>query len=172
MLTRPKNIVIIKVNLLAKPSFEVIPLLRPTVLYADTHSKEISNKLLPGSKNEMLKIATEITKIERIINANALLTVIEEISRLYASILDFSLTTLTILRTAIAKELVLIPPPVELGEAPTYIRKIKIKMVGMVNAAVSTVLNPAVLVVTAPKKEVTIFPPRLCSDKVFEFSNI
>ena len=161
----------INTNLLAKLSPEVIPLLSPTVLYAETHSKEISNKLLSGSKNEMLKIAIEITKIERTINAKALFTVVEDISRLYISSRDLPLATFNILRTAIAKELVLIPPPVELGDAPTHIRKIKINIVGILNSPVSTVLKPAVLVVTAPKNAVANFPPKLWPDKVLLYSN-
>ena len=119
----------------------------------------------------MLKIAIEITKIERTINAKALFTVVEDISRLYTSSRDLPLTTFDILRTAIAKELVLIPPPVELGDAPTHIRKIKINIVGILNSPVSTVLKPAVLVVTAPKNAVATFPPKLWPDKVLLYSH-
>ena len=118
----------------------------------------------------MLKIANEITNRERAMSAKALLTVVEDISRLYTSSRDFPLTTLTILSTAIANELVLIPPPVEPGEAPTHIRKITISTVGMLNAAVSIVLKPAVLGVTAPKKAVAILPAKLCSDSVLLYS--
>ena len=151
VLTRPKNIVMIKINLLPKLRSAVIPLLSPTVLYADTHSNEMFNKLLFGSKIEILKIAIEITIIDRTINAKDLLTVVEDISRLYTSNRDFPLATFKMLSSAIAKELVLIPPPVEPGEAPTHIKKITINTVGMLNAAVSIVLKPAVLVVTEPK---------------------
>ena len=170
VLTRPINIVKIKINLLAKLRSAVIPLLSPTVLYADTHSKEMFNKFLSGSNNEILRIDIEITNTERTIIAKALLTVVEDISRLYTSSRDFPLAILKILSNAIAKELVLIPPPVELGEAPTHIRKITINRVGMLNAAVSTVLKPAVLVVTAPKKAVAIFPAKPCSDNVLLYS--
>lgn len=62
---------------------------------------------------------------------------------------------------ATASVLVLIPPPVEDGDAPTHIKNNMIRTVGILNAAVSTVLNPAVRVVTAPKKAVTIFPKKL-----------
>ena len=171
VLTRPRNIVKIKINLLAKLSSAVIPLLSPTVLYADTHSKVIFNKFLSGSKNEILRIAIEITIIDRTINAKALLTVVEDISRLYTSSRDFPLAILTMLSSAIAKELVLTPPPVEPGEAPTHIKKITINTVGMLNAVVLTVLKPAVRVVTAPKKEVAILPAKLCFANVLLYSN-
>lgn len=161
VLTRPINIVIISTTLLAELNCAVMPLLSPTVLYADTHSNVILNRLLPASKIEMLRIAIEITNIERIIIAKALLIVVVDISRLYISKRDFPLTTLRILSTAIAKELVLIPPPVEPGEAPIHIKNIKIKTVGMLSAEVSTVLKPAVLVVTDPKKAVAILPRKL-----------
>ena len=105
VLTRPKNIVMIKINLLPKLRSAVIPLLSPTVLYADTHSNEMFNKLLFGSKIEILKIAIEITIIDRTINAKDLLTVVEDISRLYTSNRDFPLATFKMLSSAIAKEL-------------------------------------------------------------------
>ena len=119
----------------------------------------------------MPKTAIEITNIERKINAKALLTVVEDISRLYTSMRVFPLATLIMLSMAIAKELVLIPPPVEPGEAPIHIKKITIKTVGMLNNEVSTVLKPAVLVVTDPKKAVAILPIKLCSANVLLYSN-
>ena len=128
-LTRPKNMVKTNTILLALDSCAVMPLLRPTVLYADTHSKAILSKLAVGSKIEMLSIAIAITKIERIINAKDLLTVVEDISRLYTSKRVFPLAILIILSIANAKELVLIPPPVEPGEAPTHIKKITMNTV-------------------------------------------
>ena len=70
------------------------------------------------------------------------------------------------LSIAIAKVLVFTPPPVDWGEAPIHIKKKTIIRVGNAIAAVSIVLNPAVLGVVAPKKAVTIFPNPLCSAKV------
>jgi hypothetical protein len=47
-----------------------------------------------------------------------------------------------------AKVLVLIPPPVDTGEAPTHIRKIMIKIEGVDKAVILNVLYPAVRGVT------------------------
>ena len=61
-----------------------------------------------------------------------------------------------------AKVLVFIPPPVDAGEAPIHIkRKISIN-VEKFKAAISTVLNPAVLGVVAPNNAVTTFPTPEC----------
>ena len=51
------------------------------------------------------------------------------------------------------KLVVLIPPPVEPGEAPINIRIITTSRVELVNAPISTVLKPAVRGTTAWKKE-------------------
>ena len=64
-------------------------------------------------------------------------------------------------KVAIANVLVLIPPPVEAGEAPIHINKIVNITVGKLKSAISKVLKPAVLGVTDPKKAVTIFPKSL-----------
>lgn len=168
---RPKNIVKIKTNLLAELKSAVIPLLSPTVLYAETHSKVIFNKFLSESKNEIQRIAIEMANIERTMSAKAFLMVELDISRLYISSLDLPLIILVMLRKAIAKELVFIPPPVEAGEAPIHIRKIVTIIVEIFSCAVSTVLNPAVLVVTEPKNAVTILPIELCCDNVLSYSD-
>ena len=73
---------------------------------------------------------------------------------------------------ATAMVLVLIPPPVEAGEAPIHISSMKISVTGSVMAAVSTELKPAVRVVTDPKNETTNFPKKLrCSVSVLLYSN-
>ena len=51
ILTLPTNITPIITNLLMVLSWAVIPKLNPTVLYAEKHSKAISNKLFSLSKN-------------------------------------------------------------------------------------------------------------------------
>ena len=71
-----------------------------------------------------------------------------------------------------AKVLVLIPPPVEAGEAPIHISKTVIMIVGVAKAVMSTVLNPAVLGVAAPNKALTNFPKNECSAKVLLNSKI
>ena len=49
-----------------------------------------------------------------------------------------------IIRSSSAKLVVLIPPPVEPGEAPMNMRMIITRTVGLVSRPMSTVLNPAV----------------------------
>src|SRR5690554_6213417 len=93
---------------------------------------------------------------ERVIVANALRTEISAISLLHTSILLFPLARLKKLRVAMAKVLVLIPPPVEAGDAPIHISRNNSMMVEKLSALVSTVLKPAVRGVVAPKSAVTI----------------
>lgn len=107
---------------------------------------------------------------EREIIAKDRLTVMSAISLRKISILVLPLAKLKILRVAMAKVLVLIPPPVEAGEAPIHIRRKTIMVVGKSIAAVSMVLNPAVLGVVAPKSAVTNFPNPLCPTKVLLYS--
>jgi hypothetical protein len=57
------------------------------------------------------------------------------------------------LKTSNAKVLVLTPPPVLAGEAPTNMKIMVINRLRSVNDAVSTVLKPAVRGVTARKYE-------------------
>ncbi len=89
-----------------------------------------------------------------------------EISRLKASTRCFPRIILKIFNHATAIELVLIPPPVEAGEAPIHINKMVMRRVEICKADTFTTLNPAVLGVTALKNEIANFPPKLCSYKV------
>ena len=167
----PANMVKISTNLLLLLKSAVIPLLKPTVLYAETHSNVISVNPFSESNSEIRKTEIRMANIERKIMANALLMEMVEISRLKISSLVFPLAKLIIFRTATAMVLVLIPPPVEPGEAPTHIRKRMTRNVGVLSAPVSTVLNPAVREVTEPKKAVIIFPEKLCPAIVLLCSN-
>lgn len=74
ILTLPTNMVRINMNLLAEDSSDVIPLLSPTVLKAEMHSKQISRNPFPESKKLINRIETEITRIDKTIIAKALLT--------------------------------------------------------------------------------------------------
>jgi hypothetical protein len=56
---------------------------------------------------------------------------------------------------------VLIPPPVDPGEAPIHINKRYIITVGKLIAVKSTLLKPAVRGVTLPRKLVIIFPVKV-----------
>lgn len=67
---------------------------------------------------------------ERKIIAEDLRNVEPEICLLYISTCSFPLARLNILRMLTAKVLVLIPPPVDAGDAPIHINKIINKMVG------------------------------------------
>ena len=158
MLTLPTNITPIITNLLMVLSWAVIPKLNPTVLYAEKHSKAISNKLFSLSKIEINMIAKPITNKDNEITAKALLTEISAISLLYISILSFPFAKLIKLRMAIANVLVLIPPPVDAGEAPTHINKNIIITVEKLKTLMSIVLNPAVLGVVAPNNAVINLP--------------
>ena len=160
----------IMTNLLALLKSAVIPKLNPTVLYAEKHSKAMSINFFSGSNMEMNIIAKPITTNDKQIIANALRTEISAISLLNISILDFPLAKLKMLSVAIANVLVLIPPPVDCGEAPIHIKKNTNMIVEKPIAAVSIVLNPAVLGVVAPNSAVTTLPKPLCSDKVLLYS--
>src|SRR5688500_2607980 len=171
MLTRPTNMVKIITSLLGKLKFAVNPTLSPTVLYAEKHSKAMLNKSFSLSKDAMLKVAPPITTNDKEMIANALRTEMSAISRLYISIRFLPLAKLKKLSVAIAKVLVLIPPPVEPGEAPIHMSRKIIMMVGKLNNVISIALKPAVLGEVALKKDVTIFPKKLCGDKVLLYSN-
>ena len=158
MLTLPINMVAIKTDLLGSLNEAVIPRLKPTVPKADTHSKRIFNKPLSRSKKLTVKKAINIMIKDKIMVANALFTDFWEISDLNTSIFCFPFARLIKLSMAMANVLVFIPPPVDPGDAPTHIKKMTVRIVGKVSTALSTELNPAVLVVTDPKKAVTIFP--------------
>lgn len=65
---------------------------------------------------------------------------------------------------------VLIPPPVDKGEAPIHMRNMVKAMVGVVSESIATLLNPAVRGVTAPKKETANLPRKGRSLKILLFS--
>lgn len=172
ILTLPINIINIITNLLAALKFAVIPILKPTVLYAEKHSKAMLFKSFSLSKIDIARIAEPITNNDNEITAKARLTEMSEISLLYTSILVFPLAKLQKLRVAMAKVLVFIPPPVEAGEAPIHIKRKIIMMVEKFKAVISTVLNPAVLGVVAPNNAVTTLPKPVCAASVLLYSLI
>ena len=117
-------------NLLIGLRLEVIPILSPVVLYAETLSKAISIIVRSGSKADIPNTPMAITIIDREIIANALFTVTSTISRRYNSIRSRPLAKLKMFKMAIASVVVLIPPPVDFGEAPTHIKNIVSNKVG------------------------------------------
>ena len=82
VVTRPINISIISTSLLAELKPGVIPRLRPTVLYAETDSKIISNNRKPSSKYEISNEPIPKTTTERVITAKARLMDVSDTSRL------------------------------------------------------------------------------------------
>lgn len=93
--------------------------------------------------------------------ANALLTVPLETSRVPISMWFLPLAIEKTLSVAIAKVVVLIPPPVDPGEAPIHISKMTNNSDGMAMAEKSTVLKPAVRGVTALKAAVVTLPTQV-----------
>ena len=73
---------------------------------------------------------------------------------------------------AIVKVVVLIPPPVDKGEAPIHIKNMVRTRVGAVSACMEKLLKPAVLQVVAPRKDTASFPRngRSCSRALFSKS--
>lgn len=59
-------------NLLETLKLEVIPKLKPTVLYAEKHSKAMSMSFICGSNSETAKIPIPITINDKEITAKAL----------------------------------------------------------------------------------------------------
>src|SRR5690554_5169654 len=98
---------------------------------------------------------------ERVIVANALRTEISAISLLHTSILLFPLARLKKLRVAMAKVLVLIPPPVEAGDAPIHISNMMMITEEKCSWLKSIELKPAVLGVVAVNNAVMIFSQSL-----------
>lgn len=160
MVILPTNMVTVIMNFPTPERSAVMPILYPVVLYAETLSNIILNKLKSGSKKASSKTDNPIATNESIIIAKDLLTVFCETSLPKASIRFFPLAILIILSEATASVLVLIPPPTDAGEAPTHIKNIRINNVGKCSMEVSKVLKPDVLAVE-PKNEVTSLPQKL-----------
>lgn len=169
-LTLPINIMAMSTNLLASLRLPVMPMLNPTVLYAEKHSKAMLIKSFLLSKIVSKTMPDPITMRDREMVAKARLTEISAISLLKTSIRDFPFARLKIFKVAMASVLVLMPPPVDEGDAPTHIRKSINMVVGNNISAVLIVLKPAVLGVVAPNNAVTTFPIPWCSAKVLLYS--
>ncbi len=170
MLTLPTNIMAMIINLLPGFKLPVMPKLKPTVPYAEKHSNPMFSNPNSGSKIVMAIIPKPITINESEMVANALFTETSAISLLKTSIRLFPFAKLKMFKVAMANVLVLMPPPVDTGEAPIHIKRKVIMMVGKVRAAMSTELKPAVRGVAAPKSAVTIFPKKECPARVWLYS--
>lgn len=117
------------INLLGSERVGVIPRLSPTVPYAEKHSNAISMSFFSGSKDDTQTTAIPIMMNESRITAEALLSEDSAICLRYTSTCSFPFTRLKILRMLIANVLVLIPPPVDAGDAPIHIRSMMNNMV-------------------------------------------
>jgi hypothetical protein len=170
ILTLPMNMVIMITSLLALLSSLVMPRLKPTVLYAEKHSKAIRIKSLSLSNDDIKKTAAPITIRDKEMMAKALLTDTSAISLPKYSMRSLPLARLIKFKMPMENVLVLIPPPVEAGDAPIHINRKTNIMVQKFNTDVSTELKPAVLGVTAPKKAVTTLPKPWCSARVLSYS--
>src|SRR5690606_18885400 len=109
---------------------------------------------------------------DRAMMANALLTESLDIFRPKISSLSFPLARLTMLRSATAKVVVLIPPPVDPGEAPTHIKKTAVASMGIEKLPVSATLNPVARALLPVKKAATHLPQKeSCAANVWLYSN-
>ena len=135
----------------------VIPVLSPTVPNAETSSKTRSRMVLPcdakisASVMDNAKIQIRFPPIKIRSTANAFPIKSCDMVRLKMAVCFFPLIVFVKDAQIIAKVDVFIPPPVELEEDPTNIRK-SINIINGIprpypsDASKSTVLNPEVLV--------------------------
>lgn len=100
---------------------EVMPSDKPTVEYAEIHSKQIALKLSSGLNVLVNRTDAVIISTDKVITAKAL-----RIESVENSVPEYSTPSLpramlNVLRMATVNVLVLIPPPVLPGEAPIHI---------------------------------------------------
>jgi len=148
---RPANIVRVIQNLLNVFSPLVIPVESPTVPKADTTSKNALTKFPPSfpiSEKVIMIVKTNIHKNARKKITRASLIIRRGIDLEKSIVRRLFLNIAYTEAPTTAKVDVFIPPPVDPGEAPINIRKIKDISEGTVKLAVETVLNPAVRLVT------------------------
>jgi hypothetical protein len=132
----------------AKLKEDVIPVDKPTVPNADISSNKRLIKLLSGSVIDNINVEIKISEIENNAIEKALLMVSPEIVCFTISTFFRPLIVLKAERSITEKVVVLIPPPVEPGDAPMNIRNIMKIRTGWPRWVKSTELNPAVRQVT------------------------
>ena len=155
----------------------VIPVERPTVPYADTTSTIKSVIVRPSCAKicaSVIDKSTMLNKFPIIKNNNTesdFITKSVEIVFLNNStfFLPFIVDIVVAHKTANVE--VLIPPPVELEEAPINIKHKNTNNIGVPIAPISTELKPADLVVTDWKREVTKASPVFKVDNVLSCSS-
>jgi len=167
---RPRNIVIIITIFEAIDSDEVMPVESPTVAEAETTSKNICIDVKPVSKNMIAVVERKVMPRKRTKIASALFTISLGMVLLETSTWFFSLIIVLMLINMTAKVVVLIPPPVEPGEAPINMSNIMKSMVAGLNLDMSTELKPAVLVVVLWNTDAIIFSAGVLFLSVLLFS--
>jgi hypothetical protein len=126
---RPIYIDSIIILLPAKLNDEVMPTDKPTVPKAEISSNNKLRKFLSGSVIASINVEINMSEIENIAIEKALLIVSFEIECLTISTFFRPLIVLIAERRITEKVVVLIPPPVDPGDAPINIRNIiKIKV--------------------------------------------
>jgi len=142
----------------------VIPSDKPTVPNAETVSKKQSKKLCVSDnkiryKNTPIIVADRIT-IAITFKMSSFFSVLLPTSVLF---LELKVLQHTAIKTP--KEVVLIPPPVDPGDAPINISGIRKNKVPALKIVRSILLNPHVLTETLWKKEINPFSNKLNSLK-------
>ena len=127
---------------------DVIPVDKPTVPNAEISSKSKSTRFLSGSVTDRKNVEIKIREIEKRAIEYALLIVLFEMVCLTISTFCFPFIVLIAERSNTENVVVLIPPPVDPGDAPMNIRNIIKNITGCPKLLKSTVLNPAVRQVT------------------------
>ena len=140
----PMNIIKERKILLASPRSGVMPADRPVVAKALMVSNIICSKAKPGSNMQRIRVPMKITHIAIPKIRNALATVASGICRLKAlqCLLEIRLW---IFRSSTKKVVVLIPPPVEPGDAPMNMNPMITISPALLIPPMETVAKPAVL---------------------------
>ncbi len=160
--TRPANIIRTMASFCISPSFGVTPIERPTVPKAETVSKRYSTKRWRLCDRRQIPLAAQkrstevIRQIEKA-DAKMIVIVRPRISRGICRFITFTwwlpFIRFQIISSRSVKLVVLIPPPVDPGEAPMNIRIIMTRIVVLARLPMSTVLKPAVRGVIDWKRE-------------------
>lgn len=138
----------------------VMPKLSPQVAYAEklSNAMDMNPRWLSVIASPSMVLPT--ARKERAMMAKALLMESVDILRPKISSLSFPLAKLAMFRSATAKVVVLIPPPVEPGEAPTHIKKTAMASMGIEKPPASATLNPAVRALFPVKKAAIHLPQK------------
>src|SRR5690606_3486269 len=118
------------------------------------------------------KTVTPTAKLDRAMMAKALLMESGAMCRPKISSLSLPRARLMMFKTAMAKVVVLIPPPVDPGAAPIHISNTDRRMDGDDRVFISTMENPAARVLFPMKNAATHLPQNeWCSWRAFPYSN-